>query len=64
MRILLVEDNLPLAQALQKSLRYEGFLINHVDSGEDALTSLTIPDHDMVILDLGLPDMDGLLFEK
>jgi two-component system OmpR family response regulator len=50
MRILLVEDNLPLAQALQQSLQYEGFL--------------SIPDHDMVILDVGLPDMDGLLFEK
>ncbi|MBA6225318.1 response regulator transcription factor [Colwellia sp. MB02u-18] len=64
MRILLVEDDLPLAQALQQSLRHEGFLVNHVDNGEDALTSLTIPDHDMVILDLGLPDMDGLLVLK
>ncbi|MBA6292380.1 response regulator transcription factor [Colwellia sp. MB3u-70] len=64
MRILLVEDDLPLAQALQQSLRHEGFLVNHVDTGEDALMSLAIPDHDMVILDLGLPDMDGLLVLK
>ena len=60
MRILLVEDDLPLAQALQQSLRYEGFVVNHVENGKDALAALAIPEHDMAILDLGLPDMDGL----
>lgn len=60
MRILLVEDDIPLAQALQQSLRHEGFVVNHVDNGKSALAVLAIPEHDMVILDLGLPDMDGL----
>ncbi|MGB2739543.1 MAG: response regulator transcription factor [Cognaticolwellia sp.] len=64
MRILLVEDDLPLAQALQQSLRHEGFVVNHVETGEDALTSLITQEHDMVILDLGLPDIDGLLVLK
>jgi len=64
MRILLVEDDLPLAQALQQSLRHEGFVVNHVGNGKDALTALTVPDHDMVILDLGLPDIDGLMVLK
>lgn len=64
MRILLVEDDLPLAQALQQSLRHEGFVINHVETGKDALTALAVPEHDMVILDLGLPDMDGLQVVK
>lgn len=64
MRILLVEDDLPLAQALQQSLRHEGFVVNHVDNGKDALTALAVPEHDMVILDLGLPDIDGLLVLK
>jgi DNA-binding response OmpR family regulator len=45
---------------LQQSLRHEGFVVNHVENGKDALTALAIPEHDMAILDLGLPDMDGL----
>ncbi|MBL4900091.1 MAG: response regulator transcription factor [Colwellia sp.] len=60
MRILLVEDDLPLANALQKSLQSEGFVVNHVNQGKLALNALSTPDQDMIILDLGLPDMDGL----
>ena len=64
MRILLVEDDLPLAQALQQSLRHEGFVVDHVATGKDAITALAVNVHDMAILDLGLPDMDGLLVLK
>jgi len=60
MRILLVEDDLPLAQGLQISLRHQDFAVDHVKSGKDALNTLAFADHDMAILDLGLPDMDGL----
>ncbi len=60
MRILLVEDDLPLAQGLQISLRHEGFVVDHVSCGKGALAALSYPDHDMAILDLGLPDIDGL----
>jgi two-component system OmpR family response regulator len=60
MRILLVEDDLPLAKALQRSLQAEGFVVNHVNQGKLALNALSTPDQDMIILDLGLPDMDGL----
>jgi DNA-binding response OmpR family regulator len=60
MRILLVEDDKQLAQGLQQSLRHEGFVVDHVAYGKDALVALIAPDHDMVILDLGLPDIDGL----
>ncbi len=60
MRILLVEDDIPLASALQQSLQTEGFVVNHVNKGELALNALATPDQDMLILDLGLPDIDGL----
>lgn len=60
MRILLVEDDLPLANALQQSLQQEGFVVNHVNTGELALTALATPDQDLVILDLGLPGIDGI----
>lgn len=59
MRILLVEDDQPLAQALQQSLQHEGFVVDHLTHGKQALTALMVPSHDMVILDLGLPDIDG-----
>ncbi|MFT6902004.1 MAG: two-component system OmpR family response regulator [Colwellia sp.] len=60
MRILLVEDDMPLALGLQQSLRHEGFVVNHVDNGNAAISALAVPDQDLVILDLGLPDIDGL----
>ena len=60
MRILLVEDDIPLASALQQSLQTEGFVVNHVNKGSLALNALATPDQDMLILDLGLPDIDGL----
>jgi DNA-binding response OmpR family regulator len=60
MRILLVEDDMPLALGLQQSLRHEGFVVNHVDNGNVAISALAVSDQDLVILDLGLPDIDGL----
>ncbi|PKI17901.1 response regulator [Colwellia sp. 12G3] len=64
MRILLVEDDQGLAEALQQSLEREGFVIDHLSRGKLALTALAVPSHDMVILDLGLPDIDGLTVLK
>ena len=64
MRILLVEDDLPLAEGIHQSLRHKGLVVNHVSSGKQALNALAVPDQDMVILDLGLPDIDGLAVLK
>ncbi|MFT6529042.1 MAG: DNA-binding response OmpR family regulator [Psychrosphaera sp.] len=59
MKILLVEDDINLAEALVKSLHNEGYATNHVNNGSDALLSIKTQDCDMVVLDLGLPDIDG-----
>ncbi len=59
MQILLVEDDRPLAQGIKTSLTHEGFTVNHLTHGEQAISSLKIDAADMVILDLGLPDIDG-----
>ncbi|WP_339725394.1 response regulator [uncultured Paraglaciecola sp.] len=64
MRILLVEDDLPLARALHQSLRTEGFTANHVADARSALLTIETNECDMLILDLGLPDMDGLALLK
>ena len=60
MRILLVEDDLSLAAGLRDGLSREGFVVNHVATGEHALASVRAETPDIVVLDLGLPDMDGL----
>jgi len=56
--ILLVEDDLAIAQPLLRALEREGFAVAHVTHGDDALA----PDStvDIVLLDLTLPDVDGL----
>lgn len=60
MRILLVEDDKPLALGLQQSLRRENYAIDWVETGQYALSSVRTAELEMLILDLGLPDMDGL----
>lgn len=60
MRLLYVEDNEKLALNTSASLRESGFVVDVVHTGEDALHSTKSYGYDVVILDLGLPDQDGL----
>lgn len=60
MRLLLVEDDWSLAEGLRTALRREGFAVDHVSKGKDALHVVDVEPPDLLILDLGLPDMDGL----
>lgn len=55
-RLLLVEDDATIAEPLIEGLEYEGFSVQWVRTGQAALAG---PDADLVLLDLGLPDMDG-----
>jgi DNA-binding response OmpR family regulator len=60
LRLLLVEDEPRIAQFLITGLRRHGYEIEHVARGEDALCAVAEGRHVLVLLDLGLPDMDGL----
>ena len=60
MRILLVEDDEPLSTALSSSLRGANYVVDCVYRGKEALAMLAADQTDIEILDLGLPDMDGL----
>jgi DNA-binding response OmpR family regulator len=60
MRLLLVEDNVRLSGAITESLRKAGLETDAVAEGEEALALLKHQPYDAVILDLGLPDMDGM----
>lgn len=60
MRILIAEDDSILADGLTRSLRQSGYAVDHVKSGVDADTALSMQTFDLLILDLGLPKMSGL----
>ena len=60
MQILLVEDDLPLAKGLQQALGKQGYVVNHVGTGEAALHVVEYDKPDIVVLDIGLPDIDGI----
>jgi DNA-binding response OmpR family regulator len=64
MLILLVEDDQSIAQALELALRKQGYSVNAVDTGTAALHAAETDPPDIIILDLGLPDMDGLTVLK
>jgi DNA-binding response OmpR family regulator len=59
-RILIVEDEARIASFLDKGLRANGFATEIAADGGEALRLTRIGDYDLVILDLGLPDVDGL----
>ena len=59
MRLLLVEDNPPLADVICRSLRQEGYVIDWAKSRREADNWLSGQSYDVVLLDLGLPDADG-----
>ena len=59
MRVLLVEDNGPIARSIQTALKAENMVIDTTDMGEDALEIAKLYDYDIILLDLSLPDMDG-----
>jgi two-component system OmpR family response regulator len=60
MQILLVEDDSLLAAGIVQALKRNGFPVHHVATGTSALTRIKAEPPDIVVLDLGLPDMDGL----
>ena len=60
MRLLLAEDSVPLARSLAQGLTEEGFTVEVVGDGEDALHLATEVPFDGIILDRGLPSLDGL----
>lgn len=59
MRVLLIEDDRLLGDALQAGLRDNGFAVEWLRDGEAGLAALATESFDAVVLDLGLPRLDG-----
>ncbi|OLP58099.1 DNA-binding response regulator [Xaviernesmea oryzae] len=60
MRLLLVEDSARLVELLSETVREAGWRLDAVSTIADATLSLGMREHDLVLLDLGLPDGNGL----
>jgi two-component system OmpR family response regulator len=60
MKILIVEDDATLATGLTMALEHEGFAVDCVGSGDAAIRRAQSFAPEIVVLDLGLPDMDGM----
>jgi two-component system, cell cycle response regulator CtrA len=59
MRALLVEDDLATSRGIVAMLKSASMIVEAVDTGEEALELARLYDYDVLILDLGLPDMEG-----
>jgi DNA-binding response OmpR family regulator len=57
--ILVVEDAVRIASFIVKGLQAHGYSLTHVETGEEALRLLQAAQFDLVILDIGLPGIDG-----
>ena len=60
MRILLVEDDTMIGDSVRSALKHEGFAVDWVRDGRAAQTTLATERFDLVLLDLGLPQVSGL----
>jgi two-component system KDP operon response regulator KdpE len=57
--ILVVDDEPPIARVLSSSLKTAGYRVTSARNGADALSAVATMQPDIIVLDLGLPDMDG-----
>lgn len=60
MRVLLVEDDVRIARDVREALEATGYIVDHQKDGEDAWFAGDTEDYAAIILDLGLPTMDGM----
>lgn len=60
MRLLIVEDNQALARNIAAAFKAKGYAVDCVADGEEADAALHNQEYDLVVLDLGLPELDGL----
>lgn len=60
LRVLVVDDEIAIRRFLRVALNGQGFIVSEAANGQQALQALTVERPDLVILDLGLPDIEGV----
>jgi two-component system OmpR family response regulator len=58
-RVLVVEDDIKMAAAIRRGLRFEGIVVDLAEGGEEAIRLVGATEYDAVLLDVMLPDIDG-----
>ncbi|MGI9120585.1 MAG: response regulator transcription factor [Acidimicrobiales bacterium] len=59
-RILVVEDDLSIGKGLEGALANQGYEVRWVRTGQEAMAAADADHHELLLLDLGLPDLDGI----
>ena len=57
--VLIIDDEARLRRFLRAGFELEGFAVHECEGGEDAIRTATLKPFDLIVLDLGLPDMEG-----
>ena len=60
MRVLVVEDDLMIGESLSEALQDEAYIVDWVKDGRQAILTLRVQPYDIILLDLGLPEVDGM----
>jgi len=60
LKVLVVDDEIAIQRFLRVALNGQGFVVSQANTGQGALQAVALNRPDLVILDLGLPDMDGI----
>lgn len=64
LKVLVVDDEIAIRRFLRVALNGQGFIVSEASNGETALQAIAFNRPDIVILDLGLPDLDGIEVTK
>ncbi len=60
LKVLVVDDEIAIQRFLRVALNGQGFIVSEASTGQSAMQAIALSRPDLVILDLGLPDMDGI----
>lgn len=60
MRVLIIEDNIELSESMKRGLEENKFQIDIANEGEEGMEKAFINEYDVILLDLNLPDIDGI----
>ncbi|MDO7203874.1 response regulator [Paraclostridium bifermentans] len=60
MRLLVIEDNIELSNSMKKGLENMNFKVDISNTGEEGEEKASINEYDVILLDLNLPDTDGI----
>ena len=59
-QILVVDDDIAICEALERNLRLKGFTVQIANDGEEAISAVETVPPDLVVLDIGMPKLDGI----